>query len=107
MTTLTAPAQIAEGLRLLAHLLDTTTIPAPYDIRHCVLADNDAEGTAAIDRVGLELERAGIAHQVKDDDHSRELTATLATGLTYRVFYVYRQAMAEAERRDSYRANIR
>jgi hypothetical protein len=107
MSTLTAPTGIASGLRLLAHLVDTTTIPAPYEIRYCVIADDDTEGTAVIDRVGLELERASIEHQVKDDDHSRQLTATLAKGLTYRIFYVYDEAMAAAQRRDSYRDNIR
>jgi hypothetical protein len=106
MTIVIAPSGIVEGLRLLAHILETTTIPAPRHVSCSVLADNDAEGTAAIDRIGLALEQAGIAHRVEDTDHSRLIEIQLAEHLDYRICYVFRAAMDAAHRRDSYRDNI-
>jgi hypothetical protein len=92
LTALTAPSTVAEGLRLLAEVLDTTAVPAPYRIGYSVLADNDAEGVAAIDRIGLVLEQAGIPHRVQDTDLDREIVIPLA--------------MAAARRRASYYDNI-
>jgi hypothetical protein len=106
MTMLTAPSSVTEGLYLLAHILATTAIPGPYHIGYSILADNDAEGTAAIDRIGLELEKAGINHHVEDTDHHREVVIPLADRLEYRIVYVFRAAMDTARRRDSYRDNI-
>jgi hypothetical protein len=106
MTVTTAPSGIAEGLRLLAHILDTTTVPAPRHIGHSVIADTDAEGTAAIDRIGLALEQAGITYHVEDTDHHREIVIQLADYLDYRLVYVFRAAMDAARRRDSYYDNI-
>jgi hypothetical protein len=97
---------VAEGLRLLAHILDTTAVPAPYCIDYSVLAATDAQGTAVIDSIGLELERAGIAHQVNDTGNSRVLLIPLAKGLKYRICYVYRAAMADHRARESYYSNI-
>ena len=106
LTALAAPSTVAEGLRLLAHVLDTTAIPAPYRIGYSVLADTDAEGTAAIDRIGLALEQAGIPHQVEDTDLHRGIVIRLAGHLEYRIFYVFKAAMVAARRRASYYDNI-
>ena len=106
MNTLTAPANVAVGLRDLAHIVQTTDIPRPNDITRCVIASTDHEGVAEIDRIGLELERAGITHRVEDTDHHREIVIPLAEGLDYRIVYVFRAAMDAARRRDSYRDNI-
>lgn len=103
---MTTPATISDGIRLLAHILQTTTIPAPYGIYHPVLADNDHDGVAVIDRIGAELERAGIDHKVHDTDHHREISIPLTSNLNYCIGYVFREAMAAAERRSSYRDNI-
>jgi hypothetical protein len=97
---------VVEGLRLLAHLIETTMVPVPHRISYSVLADTDDEGAAAIDRIGLELERAGIAHQVHDIDYSRTLTIPLAKGLEYQICYVYEAAMADHRARESYYTNI-
>jgi hypothetical protein len=106
MTTLTAPTAVSEGLQLLVRILQTTTIPGPYSITYCVIADTDAEGIAAIDRIGCELERAGIDHHIRDTEYDREIVIPLAEDLDYRIFYVFSAAMAAAERRNSYRCNI-
>jgi hypothetical protein len=106
LTALTAPSAVTEGLRLLADILDTTAIPAPYRIGYSVLANTDAEGTAAIDRIGLALEQAGIPHQIEDTDLHREIVIRLAEHLEYRICYVFKAAMVAARRRASYYDNI-
>ena len=106
LTTVTAPSTVAEGLRLLAHILDTTAVPAPYRIGYSVLADTDAEGVAAIDRIGLALEQAGIPHRVEDTDNNRLIVIQLAEHLEYEICYVFKAAMDAAHRRASYYDNI-
>ena len=105
-TTLTAPSTVADGLRLLAAILDTTAVPAPYRIGYSVLANTDEEGVAAIDRIGLALEQAGIAHEVEDTDNNRLIVIRLAEHLEYEIFYVFKAAMVAARRRASYYDNI-
>jgi hypothetical protein len=106
LTAMTAPSAIAEGLRLLADILDTTAIPAPYRIGYSVLASTDAEGTAAIDRIGLALDQAGIPHRVEDTDQDRLIVISLAEHLEYEICYVFKAAMVAARRRASYYDNI-
>ena len=106
MTVLTAPSTVAEGLRLLAHIIDTTAVPAPYRIGYSVVAENDDEGTAIIDHIGLTLELAGITHRVVDTDNYREIVIPLAEQLEYQICYVFKAAMAAERRRESYHDNI-
>lgn len=93
---------VITGLYLLVYVLETAAIPGPRKVTHCIIADNDADGKARIDRIGYKLERAGIEHHIDDTDHHRKVIIPLTKQFTYEIFYVYRASMDAYDRRQSY-----
>jgi hypothetical protein len=97
----------AAALRRLADVLDAVDLPTPTEITRCIIADDDSTGTAVMDQICAELSRHDIAYRRDDNDHDYTVTIDCGEDFAYRIFYIYRAAMAAHDARCSYEDNLR
>ncbi|MFI2663687.1 hypothetical protein [Micromonospora carbonacea] len=95
-------AEVIAGLRELANALEANPeLPLPgYRVQHCVLAADDATGQAEVARaaelLGIEMTTVG----------GSTIAEQQFGGVTYEVFYVSRQRIADHDALMSYRGTV-
>lgn len=92
--------------QLVDMFFDVPQMPMPQRLSHCVIAEDDEIGITTITRLAAICEQNEVPYYYTINEHDCSIGISY-NGVTYQIFYVYRNQMRRYNAEMSYQDNLR